>query len=307
MSRIRDGKLPLGKRPHSHDPRDLEFARYVNEAALLPTLPAGDLGHARLHTRADWGMLGNGPDDSVKRGFRGAGNCVFAGAAHEHELALLEAGGAEATDDVLFTGREAIADYSAVTGYVIGDDSTDQGTNMRDALLYRQKTGVVDVNGTRHKIGAFVKLANGDRTQLKLAIYCFGFAAIGIEFPDSADQQFADGKPWDVVKGARNEGGHYIPFVYYDATVDLFYCVTWGRLQAVTAAFIKKQMDEGYAVISPERMANGATLEGFNVDQLTADLAQIGKPTPAPAPPTPKADNISRAAAVAALTKLPAV
>jgi hypothetical protein len=98
-------------------------------------------------------MLGNGPDDSVQKGFKGAGDCVFAGAGHETILWNALAG-----ITVPITGKENISDYSAVTGYVIGDDSTDQGTDVRTALLYRQKTGILDSNGKRHKIGPFLAL-----------------------------------------------------------------------------------------------------------------------------------------------------
>ena len=57
-------------------------------------------------------MLGSGPDTTVSAGFDGAGDCVFAGGDHETMLWTLE-GGAPAS----FTGANAIADYSAVTGY----------------------------------------------------------------------------------------------------------------------------------------------------------------------------------------------
>ena len=64
-----------------------------------------------------------------------------------------------------FTGANAIEDYSAVTGYdpktpldADGNNPTDLGTNTRDGLNYRQKTGLIDTAGKRHRIGAYVSL-----------------------------------------------------------------------------------------------------------------------------------------------------
>ena len=67
-------ELLMGKKPASYDRRDLKFRDFLIPSRL-PTPPA-QFGFGTLFP--DWGMLGNGPDDSVEPGFGGAGDCVFA-------------------------------------------------------------------------------------------------------------------------------------------------------------------------------------------------------------------------------------
>jgi hypothetical protein len=283
---VADRRLGLGKAPATHDPRDLLMGRYVLERDL-PALPTTDLGHPE-HFPAEWGMLGN---DNY-------GDCVWAGADHETML-WLAMGGQPVPG---FTDDTALADYSAVTGFRKDDPSTDQGTNMRDAMNYRRKTGIVDASGNRHKIGAFVALQPGNITQLKQCIWLFGAVAIGFEFPGSAMDQFNRGQPWTVVPGAQIEGGHYVPGVLYHASVDMFEVVTWGRRQLVAPSFLQKYMDEAYGVLSVELLAGGRSLEGFDLATLQGDLADIGSgkaPTPVDPPsptptPTPTVDDATR-------------
>lgn len=248
-------ELKLGKQPHRHDPRDLLLARYT---AALPPVPAGPLGHYDVIAHDGWGLLGND----------GAGDCVWAGGDHEHMLWNAARG-----KTVTFTDANALGDYSACTGYNPADPSTDRGTDMRNAMLYRKKTGLIDANGKRHKIEAFTALAAGDANQIRQAVYLFSVAAVGIEFPASAMDQFNAGKPWTVVRSSI-EDGHYVPVVGWDGT--WFYCVTWGRLQPVAPAFLAKYMDEGFAPLAVDQRKRGKTPEGFNYTQLKADLKALG-------------------------------
>jgi hypothetical protein len=104
------------------------------------------------------------------------------------------------------------------------------------------------------------------------ALYLFQAVGIGIEFPESAMQQFNSGEPWDVVSGAKVEGGHYIPLV---AKRDNLEVVTWGALQQMTPAFYEKYCDEAWAYISEENLKAGKSPEGFNLEQLQADLSGL--------------------------------
>jgi hypothetical protein len=267
-----NAKFKLGKKEATYDKRDLMFSQFRTSEAL-PSHPK-HFGHEKLVKAKAWQMLGNGPDNSVSPGFGGAGDCVFAGGDHETMLWNLEAGKV-----TKFTGTNAIRDYSTVTGYdpkapldADGNNPTDLGTNVRTALKYRQKTGLIDAAGKRHKIGAYVSLELGNLEQLLEALYLFGVVGIGINFPDSAMDQFNSNKPWSVVAGPKPEEGHYIPLVAYRTNLE---CVSWGRIQQMTTQFYKKYCDEAWAILSPEMLRAGKSLEGFDLKQLQDHLKAL--------------------------------
>ena len=213
-------------------------------------------------------MNGNGPDDTVFPGFQGAGDCVFAGGGHETMLWNIMA-----ARTVTITGRQSIKDYSAVTGYNPTTGANDNGTDVRQALHYRAKTGLLDATGARHKIGAYLALEPGNWQHLLEAMYLFGAAGIGFQFPASAMDQFNAGKPWSVVSRSTIEGGHYVPLVADRVNI---VCVTWAKLQQMTRAFYVKYCDEAWAILSPEIIGStGKTLDGFDLATLQADLKLV--------------------------------
>jgi hypothetical protein len=246
--------MKLGKTPFVVDERDLKLDDYLTAA---PTPPEGDFGHEGLV--AEWGMLGN---DS-------AGDCVWAGAAHETMML-----GAEGDHHPAFSTDSVLSDYSAVTGYVPGDESTDRGTDVRNAMLYRRKTGILDAAGHRHHIGAFLRLRPGDLAQLYQALYVFGAVGIGIEFPSSAGEQFNSGEPWDVVDGSPIDGGHYIPVVARRGGQPV--CVTWGRTHSMTERFYETYCDEAWCFVSASVLnGEGRSPEGLSLEQLRSDLKAL--------------------------------
>ena len=252
--------LKLGTHPATQDTRDLMFAKYVT-AAQLPTPPA-QFGHETLFGPKEWGMLGNDQ----------WGDCAWAGPAHETMLLTKESG-----HPVSFTTDGVLGDYAAGTGFdpnagPSGQNPTDQGSNVRTVLSYRVKTGIVDGAGARHKIGAFVKLDPHDLTEILRALYLFQVVGIGIQFPKTAMDQFNAGQPWDVVPGAAIDGGHYVPLVGKRDNLEV---ITWGALQQMTEAFFTTYCDEAWAYISTEHLVAGKDPEGFDLTQLTADLAAI--------------------------------
>jgi len=265
-------RLKLGKTPHVPDDRDLLFAKYAKKIKLPEAPNVFGFGHL-FADNTGWRMLGNGPDDSVAPGFSGAGDCVLAGGGHETMVWNKARGG----PGVTITGANSIADYSALTGYVIGDDATDQGTDMREAAKYRKATGLIDANGKRHKIAAYLFLTPGDFHQLVTATYIFGCAGVGIEFPDSAWAQYDDGQPWDVTDpNSPIDGGHYIPTVGSTSAKDEITAVTWARRQPITKAFIEQYNDESVVYLSEEMIrSNGEGLHGFDLATFKADLAAL--------------------------------
>lgn len=232
-------------------------------------------GHQDLVT-TPWGMLGN---DAV-------GDCYWAGSAHEHMTWSREAGVTTS-----FTTSAVLSDYSAQTGYVPGDESTDRGTDMSSAAGYRLKTGVVDAAGVRHRVAAYLALRVGDLNQQLQAAYLFGAVGLGFMFPDYAMDQFNEGVPWDYLPGqARPTEGHYVPLLGRLPNGNLV-TVSWGQLQEMTPRFFVNYNDESLTYLTYERLKAGRDLEGFDDQQLIADLKALGHPVIDPDQPPPPIDD----------------
>lgn len=246
--------LKLGKTPARPGAAKLRLSNYI-DTSVLPSPPT-EFGHETLIPT--WGMLGN---DRY-------GDCVFAGAGHETMLWNAEAGKSVNVD-----ADAALENYSEVTGFNPDDPSTDRGTDMEVAAKYRRKTGFVDADGNRHKIGAYVSLEPGDLNELWYATYLFDGVGIGVEFCSQWMDAFNNHKPWDAVAHPKIEGGHYIPAIAKrsgDATI-----VTWGSGQPMTAAGYQQFNDESLAYLSLEKLTNGHDINGFDLAALRKDLAAL--------------------------------
>ena len=246
--------MKLGKHPATYSRRDLRLSKYLT-ADKLPVIPA-EFGHEAIVT--DWRMLGN---DAV-------GDCVWAGACHEHMLWT-----ALGSTQSVFDDAGALRAYSAVTGFNPDDPLTDSGTPVRDAMKYRANVGVLDVSGRPHRIAAYATIEPGDMDRLKAAAYLFSAVGVGILFPESAMDQFENGQPWDVVSNEQPDSGHYIPVVGFRG--GNFLCVTWGKLQQITSAFLKKYCDEVWSVFTHEYIRNGTSSEGFDLSALLDDQKAV--------------------------------
>jgi hypothetical protein len=245
----------LGKRPARAGAFKFKLGDYLKTSAL-PALPQV-FGHQGLIT--SWPMLAN---DRY-------GDCVWAGAAHETALLAKEAG-----TDVVFSDADVLSDYSAATGFSASDPSTDNGTDMQAAAAYRQKTGIVDAAGNRHKIAAYVALEPGNVEHLYYASYLFGAVGVGLVLPNSALDQAAQGEVWDIVDGSAVDGGHYVPLLGRGAN-GLLAAVSWGALQPMTERFFAKFCDEAVAYVSTECLVNQKSPEGFDYEALIGDLAAL--------------------------------
>jgi len=256
--------LKLGKLPAAPRPTDLKFAKYRTD--LLPEPPA-TFGFDHAVAPTDWGMLGN---DAY-------GDCVWAGAAHEHMLLTATQNTQRPSPTTArFTDTSVLRAYADVTGFDPVTGANDNGTNVHDAMSYRKNTGILDANGRRHKIGAYLSLTPGDMTELAEALYLFECVGIGFEFPQSAMDQFNSGQRWAVVPGGSPiEGGHYVPVVSKQNTFSVK-VITWGRLQTMTQPFYKKYCDEAWCFVAPDALNDrGLTARGFDVATLNADLAAL--------------------------------
>lgn len=255
--------LRLGKTPARPGAFKLMLRDFVN-VSVLPVPPRLFGAELQLDLHDRWGMLGNAT----------AGNCVWAGAAHETMMWCAQVG-----VEVAFDDKAVLSDYSAVTGYdptqtdANGDNPTDRGTDMQVAASYRKRTGIVDASGKRHTIDAYLGLTPGDVEEHLIAAYMFSAVGIGILFPQSAMQQFQYAEPWDVVPGSPVDGGHYVPQVA--RREDTWKVITWGRAQYMTDAFFRANNDESIVYLSKESLYNNRNVQGFDYEALTAALPAL--------------------------------
>lgn len=273
----------LGKKPAQPELVKLHLASYIPTSAL-PT-PPKSFGWDYLVK--DWPMLLNGgePVNIDGREIAPLGDCAIVGGLHETQLLL-----ASARKTINLTDACAVENYSAITDYdpdatnpITGENPTDQGTAVVDLMDYRQKVGLIDGDGKRHKIAAALALHPGDLDQLAAAVWLFGAAGLGFALPQSADDQFADGQPWSVVSGSPQIGGHYVPITSLDPS-GLWNGITWAAKQPITAGFIQEYCDEAWVCLSEEMMLNGVNLDGFKWDQLVDDIRELAKEVGEPAP-----------------------
>jgi len=262
----------LGKLP-AQDTVKIALGDYLLPS-LLPPLPEGDFGHQSLVTQ--WGMLGNGFDPAnPPYAPNGVGDCAIAGPYHGLQLWNAEGG-----NDFSVTTDCVLKTYAAVTGYdpaqydaATDNNPTDQGSNCQDVAQYWKITGFTDAAGRVHKIDSYVALQPGDWQELLYGLYLFDGVGIGVNLPSEWMAQTAAGLPWDAVDDPDIEGGHYILGV--GITSGCLNVVTWGKQQLITRAGYEQFNDETWIYLSEEKLRNGKTLDGFNLEQLIADMKAL--------------------------------
>jgi hypothetical protein len=190
--------------------------------------------------------------------------------------------------DVRISDADVLKAYSDVSGYDPNTGANDDGAVVQDVLDYWRKTGVGG-----HKILAFAQVDFKNADELRQAVNIFGNIYLGINFPNTAMQQFDNDQIWDYVDGAYSEGGHAINAGYYDVSDGMWKVVTWGRVQPMTQAFFDEYVEEAWVVISQEWLdANGRNPEGLDMatlgdefTKITGEVSPFPAPQPAPTPP----------------------
>jgi hypothetical protein len=243
-----------------------------------------------LSSVGSWGMLAN---DSV-------GDCTAAGAAHV-AMAVEKYGRLR---DLVISDQDALAMYSAVSGYDPADPNTDVGATLQDALGYWHKTGVAG-----NTIAAFAWVDAQDLDLVRACIATFGAVYTGMTLTAAAMDELDRGRPWTMVERSRVLGGHCVPLGAYDQ--DSFTCVTWGQTQSMSVEFYRRYFDEVVVPIDLDWMsANGTSPAGLDIATLNADYEALtgnpgpfppALPTPEPTPaPLPAPEGSVKAALVAA-------
>jgi hypothetical protein len=235
---------------------------------------------------ASWGMLANGPDNSVFAGYEGAGDCTCAAAGH---VEVMTAFFAESGTDAPVTSDEVLALYEIVSpGYNPQTGANDNGATVQGALQAWQQHGLAGMSPT-----AFAQLDITNTALLQTAIALFGCIVTGFDVVQAFETAFDSNVPFDVSAtraGSRVLGGHCVPFTGYNTATGMWTCVTWGStFQVTNAAFVKYWQQsrdaEAWIVVVPELMeAAGLTPSGLNTAQANADWQTLTNTTASPFP-----------------------
>lgn len=186
------------------------------------------------------------------------GDCTIAGVAH-----LIAAWNAEVKDnDHVPNGNQVVAQYFKLSG------GTDTGLNEHDVLRTWQRSGLFG-----HRIAAYAPVQPTDIAGLHRAVAFYGGAYLGIECPESCQEQFQAGKPWTYEPDAPIEGGHCIVALGYDA--HYVYCATWGGVAPVTYAFLAHYLEETWAVIPAQFVDKGHDALGVNLAALQGAISKL--------------------------------
>jgi len=257
----------LGRKPKRVDPRTLQLRKYLT-AALLPP-PATYDWTAKVSV---WPMDGN---DRL-------GDCTVAAIAHQDQAWTANAG-------TEFDPPEA--DIEAF--YNIVDGGVDNGADMLTVLNEFMHWGLAG-----HRISGFAEVDHTNMVECQNAVYIGGGLNLGIDLPDEVVQGAPNGDllaaDWTKVYGPPDpNNGHAVEVLGYDA--DGVTVVTWGARKRMSWAFLQKYGIEAYMMLSTDFLeATGSTPDGFDAQQLNADIAAIASgpvtgdlPEPAPAPPPP--------------------
>lgn len=240
----------LGKAPAKADERNLKFAAILKAPVTLPAEYDFDVQHPGIPLP----MFAN---DEY-------GDCVIAGRAHQTlRFEFIEQGKL-----LTITDKEVTDEYFKESGGV------DEGLVVLDSLKQWRQEGW-NITGEDFKIKAFSQINQMDADEVRSAIFLDLGVGIGLSLPKTAKWQIDAGKPWDVVDGPgsapRSWGGHYV-FVSGYTTLGPV-CITWGRKQQITWAFMDKYCDEAYAIF--DALNTAKLKKALNIKELDTFLSTL--------------------------------
>lgn len=212
------------------------------------------------------------------------GCCTIAGLAHMYgawTTYAVAAGG-----EALFPDSEIVTVYSRVGGYdpsqtqPDGSNLTDNGCLCSDVLADARVTGMTDVNGHTHKVAGYAAMGNpADEVLIGQLLDVFGAVYIGADIQQHMMDEFNAGQPWTWEPGDQVVGGHCIPLerrVPAGSRVGILEYITWAADQHATFGWQSGAVEEAWAVVTEDWLTvNGTTVEGLDLTQLLADMADV--------------------------------
>jgi hypothetical protein len=248
--------VKLGKKPPKWNRKTLMLSKYMQDESGYPLPPPEKIYLEYKIPPATIGMYGN---DVLSC-------CLAAYAAHHLMLITAHVGKLFVPDPA-----DVIKFYSAFSGYIPGDPSTDNGGYFTDMYNEWQKNGLCG-----YKIDGWAQIDTKDYVKRGQAIRLFLGCGVGVNLPYSAQGQFSEGKSWEVVKKSPIEGGHAI-LESGEGKFGHNY-ETWGKGdQKASNAWDLAFVDEVYVPLTKLVIsaANDIAPKSLNWGALNSDLAQL--------------------------------
>jgi hypothetical protein len=177
------------------------------------------------------------------------------------------------------TADQTIAFYSATSGYVPGDPSTDQGSDEVTVYNYWLKNGFAAGD---NPIAGYVSIDPTNVVSIKTAMCLFGNLGFGCQLLTAwvnAMASMKSGFTWDVGSRADPNAGHaFLGYGYNDNgifidTWGMFGTLTWKAIAQVCAADAGGNL---FCALAPDWFTTaGLSPSGFNRTQLAADLPAL--------------------------------
>ncbi len=217
----------------------------------------------------NYGMLAN---DQI-------GDCVIAAIYHAIMHMHKGAGKPIPSPDVLTALTVKV--YSAITGYVPGDPSSDNGTDPTQAWTYWRKHGVPwpDPSGaiSEHKIIGSAQVLPHDGMNLKRGIYEFDCVGLSLNLPLAWQRMGvwdAGGDPASPQWQPGGWGGHEVLGVSYDT--EHIAIITWGGVKLMTWRGWGTYGTLALCHLTRDQIASGGVSQtGVDLAALAVDLQAL--------------------------------
>jgi hypothetical protein len=169
------------------------------------------------------------------------------------------------------TANQVVTQYSVSQGctpaQLFADPNTyDNGEDITNSLTGWAKNPQYGV-----KLPFTAPVSAGNQDDLKNGIYLGGGLLVGIQLPQSAEDQFPN--EWTWQPSSPNLGGHCVWLTGY--TDEYVALVTWGALIRATWQFILETIDEAHALVLPQAVAAGKSPTGLQIAKWESDLAAL--------------------------------
>lgn len=231
-------------------------------------------------------MLGNGPDSTLPVGQGPVGDCVIAEDLHLAAMRACNAGAPWVP-----TTAQALAAYSAVTGFVLGNEATDQGTDPLALVGYR--LGSSSQPAAAYPDGSTLLAAvTVDATNLaamKQAIWLADGVFMWASLPDGWESEESGGDVWDAAGAPDPSNGHGFGGAGYLENGDLL-LTEWGiddppiqLTPAAQAQYLVPSAGGGVIAFLGSNIVSsvsGKCPAGYDLAALKSYLASLGAPVP---------------------------